>query len=149
MKQYADLYTRTLDEMQHEKRGVSVVITNYNYARFVGDAIESALNQTRQPDEVIIIDDGSTDDSLDVLAKYPKTRVITQENQGVAAARTLGLNAATMPYVCLLDADDKLAPTFIETLLPVIDGNRDIGIAYSGLTLFNERDHWLSDGFLS
>ena len=147
MKQYADLYTRTLDEARHESRGVSVVITNHNYARFVGEAVESALNQTRPPDEVIVIDDGSTDDSLDVLARYPQTRVITQANQGVAAARTLGLSKATMPYVCLLDADDKLAPTFIESLLPVIDQSRDVGVVYSGLTLFNEREHWLSDGF--
>lgn len=147
MKHYADLYTRTLDEIKREKHGVSIVITNHNYGRYVGEAIESALNQTVKPDEVIVVDDGSTDDSLDVLAKYPQTRVITQSNQGVAAARTTGITAAKQPYICLLDADDQLDPRFIESLLPVIDKSPDMGVVYSGLTLFDDQRAWLSDGF--
>lgn len=154
MRQYAELYQRTYDEMQHEQHGVSVIITTHNYAGYVCDAIDSALNQTRKPDEVIVVDDGSTDNTPEVLIERYEGRefenrvlFLRQENKGVAAARALGLEHARQTFVALLDADDKLAPTFIETLLPPLIKERDLGVAYSGLTLFNEKDHWLSNGF--
>lgn len=149
MRQYAELYQRTYDEMQHEQHGVSVIITTHNYAGYVCDAIDSALNQTHKPAEVIVVDDGSTDDTLEQLEKYRDSgvKVITQANQGVASARTTGLRATQQPYITLLDADDKLAPTFIEALFPPLIKDRALGVAYSGLTLFNDQDNWLSNGF--
>ena len=138
IKRYADLYQQTHDEAQTEPHGVSVVITNHNYGRYVGEAISSVLAQTQAAAEVIVVDDGSTDDSLDVLAAYPQVKVITQDNQGVAQARTTGISAATQPYIVCLDADDKLAPEFIATLQPAIDADRGLGIVYSGLTLFDD-----------
>lgn len=148
IQQYAALYSMVLDAKRHERHGVSVIITSYNYARYVCEAVDSALAQTRKPDEIIVIDDGSTDDTLERLAPYgDRITVIAQKNQGVAAARTAGIAAATQPYIICLDADDKIAPEFVATLLPVIDSRRDLGIVYSGITLFNEMDAWHADGF--
>lgn len=148
VEQYADLFKRTYEDMQHEEHGVSIVITTHNYTQYVGEAVESALAQTVPPAEIIVVDDGSTDNTLDVLAQYRQIKVIMQCNQGVAKARTVGITEATQPYIVCLDADDKLDPRYLETMLPAIDGKRDVGIVYSNLTLFNDDGSArVSDGF--
>ena len=72
-----------------------VVITTYNHAHFLGDAIESVLAQARAPAEILVVDDGSTDDPGSVVARYPGVRLIRQANQGLAAARNTGLAQST------------------------------------------------------
>ncbi len=95
---------------------VSIVITNYNYADFLPEAIESALNQQYTPLEIIVVDDGSTDHSRSVLERYQsKLTVIYQSNQGQAAAFQSGMQAARGTYVLFLDADDVLYPNAIQT----------------------------------
>src|SRR5690348_130160 len=89
---------------------VSVVITTYNHARFLGEAIESVLAQTVPPFEVIVVDDGSTDDPAAVVRRYPQLRLIRQRNQGLAAARNTGWRASGGSYLVFLDADDRLLP---------------------------------------
>jgi glycosyltransferase involved in cell wall biosynthesis/SAM-dependent methyltransferase len=89
---------------------VSIVITTYNHARFLPEAIESALGQTVRPTEVIVVDDGSTDDPGSVVSRYPEVQLIRQPNQGLAAARNTGWRAARGRYVVFLDADDRLLP---------------------------------------
>lgn len=150
VERYADLFKQTYADIRDEQHGVSIVITTHNYGHYVNEAVDSALTQTARPAEVIVIDDGSTDDTLDRLARYKDSgvKVITQENQGVAAARTLGIKHATQPYIVCLDADDKLDSRYLETMLPAIDGKRDVGIVYSNLTLFNdEGEAHASNGF--
>lgn len=88
----------------------SIVITTYNHTRFLGEAIESALGQTVAPYEVIVVDDGSTDDPGAVVSRYPQAQLIRQTNQGLAAARNTGWRAARGHYVVFLDADDRLLP---------------------------------------
>src|SRR5215470_8083773 len=73
---------------------VSIIITTFNHARFLADAIRSALAQTVTPSEVIVVDDGSTDDPAAVVAGFPGVRMIRQRNQGLAAARNTGWRAA-------------------------------------------------------
>jgi glycosyltransferase involved in cell wall biosynthesis len=86
---------------------VSVVIPTYNYGRFIGEAIESALGQSHAPLELIVVDDGSTDDTLEVLAKYRgKVNYISQKNQGPSAARNKGILASRGEWIAFLDADD-------------------------------------------
>jgi glycosyltransferase involved in cell wall biosynthesis len=87
---------------------VSIVISNFNYARYLPDAVESALNQTYPRVEVIVADDGSTDDSLAVLRRYPEVEVIRKENGGHASALNAGFRAAKGDIVFFLDADDVL-----------------------------------------
>lgn len=89
---------------------VSVVITTYNHTEYLPEAIESALGQTVRPVEVIVVDDGSTDDPASVVRRYPQVRLIRQRNQGLAGARNSGWRAASGCYVVFLDADDRLLP---------------------------------------
>ena len=91
---------------------VSIIITNYNYGRFLGEAIESALAQTWQHKEVIVLDDESRDDSLDVACRYPIT-VIAQKNSGLSLARNNALTLAQGDYVIFVDADDRLVLTAV------------------------------------
>jgi len=146
MRQYADLYQRVYDERQHETHGVSIVITNHNYGQYIQEAIDSVGRQTRPVDEVVIVDDGSTDGSVEVIKRAisgshlsDRCKLIVQKNRGVAAARTAGLTAATQPYVCLLDADDAIAPEFVAQLLPPLIDDRALGIAYSAVLSRSER----------
>src|SRR5207245_2441139 len=80
-------------------RLVTVVIPCYNNASFLHDAIQSVLSQTYQRTELIVVDDGSSDDTSDVASSYPVTRLIRQPNQGVSAARNAGLSQASGDYV--------------------------------------------------
>lgn len=103
----------------------SIIVTNYNYARFVVDAVESALAQTR-PVEVIVIDDGSTDDSLRVLDPYQgRATVITQDNGGQASAFNAGFAASSAPVVLFLDGDDRLHPDAVAVIVDALAGEPD------------------------
>lgn len=96
---------------------VSIIIPCYNQAEFLPDAIESALAQTVAPHEVIVVDDGSARSLKPIVDRYPGVKFIRQANAGVAAARNTGIRAATGDWICCLDSDDKLAPTFISRLI--------------------------------
>lgn len=92
----------------------SILISNYNYEAYVGAAIESALAQTWPHVEVIIVDDGSTDGSREIIARYPSVRAIHQENTGQCVAIRRALAASTGDLVITLDADDELLPNTCE-----------------------------------
>ena len=88
----------------------TIVIVNYNYERYVGTAIESALEQSHQPLEVIVVDDGSTDDSRQVISSYgERVRAIFQNNAGQGAAYNAGWREARGEFILFLDSDDVLA----------------------------------------
>jgi glycosyltransferase involved in cell wall biosynthesis len=92
---------------------ISIIIPAFNQARFLGQAIESALGQAGAEVEVIVVDDGSTDDTPSVIARYqtaPGFKSIRQPNAGLPAARNRGLAEATGEYLCFLDSDDYFAP---------------------------------------
>jgi glycosyltransferase involved in cell wall biosynthesis len=92
---------------------VSLVITCFNHASFLADAIESALSQERPFDEIIVVDDGSTDGSAAVAEHYPGVRCLRQSNRGLAAARNRGLEEASGSFIVFLDADDRLTPAAV------------------------------------
>jgi glycosyltransferase involved in cell wall biosynthesis len=109
---------------------VSVVIPTYNYARYVGDAIDSALAQTAPPLEVVVIDDGSTDDTPAVLAKYgDRIRAIRKENQGLSAARNTGIREARGEWVAFLDSDDAFHPRKLELQLAALAADPKLKLA--------------------
>lgn len=89
---------------------VSVIIPTYNYAHFIGEAIESVRRQTYRNFEIIVIDDGSKDETSQAVARFPEVRYIYQANQGIAAARNAGVSASRGAYLVFLDADDLLLP---------------------------------------
>lgn len=90
---------------------ITVIITCFNHAAFLGDAVGSVLRQTEPAAEIIVVDDGSTDDTATVAASYESVRYIRQHNQGPSAARNSGLRAASTPFIVFLDADDTLEST--------------------------------------
>src|SRR5687768_12542943 len=100
---------------------VSVVIPAYNYGRFVGAAIESVLGQTFADFELVVVDDGSTDDTGDVVARYSDSRLryIRKENAGLPAARNTGIRAGTADLVAFLDADDTWLPGKLAAQAPL------------------------------
>lgn len=101
---------------------ISIIINNYNYARFLGDAINSALAQTVAEKEVIVVDDGSSDDSQDVIAAFGDRIVpILKTNGGQASAINAGFERARGEWVSFLDADDYLEPQALDVLLRRVD----------------------------
>lgn len=96
---------------------VSVIVPLYNAAPFIGEALESALASTYRPMEVVVVDDGSTDNSLkvaqDIAKRYPEIKVLHQPNAGVSAARNHAIREAKGTFILPLDADDTISPTYI------------------------------------
>jgi glycosyltransferase involved in cell wall biosynthesis len=122
---------------------VSIIIPVYNRQDLVAAAIESALAQTESDIEVLVVDDGSTDDTLHVLERYGNNiRVITQPNRGQSAARNTGLARCSGEYVLFLDSDDWLEPFAIETLLAGLKEKQkessDWGLAYGKMLTCDE-----------
>jgi len=110
---------------------VSLVIATFNHGRFLPDALDSAIAQTLRGIEIIVVDDGSTDDTPAVLARYSgRIRVVRQPNRGLAAARNAGLAAAHGSYVSFLDADDVMMPTKLAEQVAVLDRAPSVGWTY-------------------
>lgn len=112
---------------------MSVVIVNYNYARFLPEAVESVLAQNYDNCEILVVDDGSTDDSHSILKRYEqRVRLVFQENRGVSAARNRGIAESTAPLVAFLDSDDLWHP---DKLVRQIERFHDasVGMVYTGL----------------
>ena len=107
----------------------SIVIPCFNQAKFLPVSIESALMQTIPAYEVIVIDDGSSDQTKQIVFKYPSVRYVYQQNKGVAAARNLGASIAKGEYLLFLDADDQLLPTALEAGSTILDGT-EFGLVY-------------------
>lgn len=102
-------------------RTASVIVNNYNYARFLKTAIDSALDQTHAATEVIVVDDGSTDESRDVIAGYgDRVLAVLKENGGQASAFNAGFAVSRGEVVIFLDADDALFPTAVEQCVEVL-----------------------------
>jgi len=112
---------------------VSIIIPTYNYGRFLQTAIDSAFAQTFKDFEVIVIDDGSTDDTKGIIqSKYAhRIKYIYQEHKGAPAARNRGFREAKGEYVVFLDADDWLSEEYLEYKVNVLNNNEDIGWVYS------------------
>lgn len=131
-----DLLASTL-EKKRQKKSVSVVITNYNYSRYVGKAIESAKKQTI-PCEIVVVDDKSTDKSVDMLSKIPGiTLIVHDKNTGPGKARNDGIRASSGTHIISLDADDWLEPSYAERMLAGFT-KRNISGCFSALQLMKD-----------
>ncbi len=114
---------------------VSVVIPTFNRAGAIRDAIESVLDQTLSGVEIIVIDDGSTDDTKAVVSSYAGVTYERVEHHGACAARNRGIELATGEYLLFLDSDDVLYKTALEDLAGALDRNPDSGAAYCGYVI--------------
>ena len=111
---------------------ISVMIPVYNSARFLQEAIESVLAQTYKDYEIIVIDDGSTDNTKEVLAPYcDRIRYIYQQNQGASSARNKGIRYSQGEYIAFLDADDIWLPEKLHIQVDYLDNNQEIALIYS------------------
>ena len=134
----------------HDNPLVTIVIPTYNYARYLGKALGSCMRQSYARLEVIVIDDGSTDDTEDVVRSFEDGRITyyRQENQGVSAARNKGLSLAKGSFITFLDADDYLTDDSIEQRLRIMLTDGDIHFVIS--TTYSQDDHGtrvFRDGF--
>lgn len=122
---------------------VSVIIPAYNSEAFITESVESALNQTYSNLEVVVVNDGSTDGTEDVLSPFMDRIVyIKKENGGPASARNLGIKKSSGEYICFLDADDKYLAEKVERQVAYLDEHPDVGLVFSDASI-------LGGGFLA
>lgn len=113
---------------------LSIVVNNYNYASYLAEALDSAIKQMRHGDELIVVDDGSTDDSPAILIQYEKKYGITliqQQNQGQMRAVRVGINAARKDIVVLLDSDDYFLDGYLDRLRRIYAENPDVSFVFT------------------
>jgi len=118
---------------------VSVVIPTYNYARYVPEAIDSVLAQSFEGLEVIVVDDGSTDRTAEILRAFGgQLRDIRQEHRGLSAARNTGIRAARGQYVAFLDSDDLWLPEKVSLQVARLDAEPEVGLVYGEALFFDD-----------
>ena len=117
---------------------ISVVIPTYNRADLISETLDSVLAQTYRDFEVIVVDDGSTDDTIKLLSKYGQDiRIIGQENQGAGSARNTGIREAKGEFIAFLDSDDLWLPKKLERQIAFLDRNRDLSWVYTDVEVFD------------
>jgi len=119
---------------------ISVIITTYNYGHFLPDCLESVLSQTVPPDEIVIVDDGSTDNTSEVIQPYlsnPRVTYIKTVNSGVSAARNTAIAATSGDIIAILDADDKWRSDKLELQLPLFEMLAGSGMGDARNSLFS------------
>ena len=121
---------------------ITIIVPCYNHGRFLREAIDSIHGQTQPVAGTVVVDDGSDDpetlQALTEIAELEEVTVISQENQGPAAARNRAMQEVRTPFVASLDADDRLLPEFVEKLLPLIHQNPAVGIVYGEARSFGD-----------
>ena len=121
---------------------VSVILPNYNHAPYLCERLESILTQTYKDFELLILDDGSTDDSYQIIARYERRArvrvLVNSTNSGSAFSQwNLGISLACGEYVWIAESDDSVDPHFLEMLVPVLDETPRLGLAYCQSRLIN------------
>lgn len=127
---------------------ISVIICAYNYESYVGQAIDSAFAQNHPSFEVIVVDDGSTDGTADVLARYgDRIRAIRRPNGGLNAATDTGVAAAAGDYITFLDADDTWPQGRLGALADVLDARPEVGLVYGDMEVVDDDGVVLAPSF--
>ncbi|MBV5330673.1 MAG: glycosyltransferase family 2 protein, partial [Chlorobium sp.] len=132
---------------------VSVVVPTYNSALFITDTLSSIINNEFQDVEIIVVDDGSSDQTVEIVKRHPgNVKLITQQNNGRGASRNNGVRQATGRYIAFLDHDDLLTQMSIADRVAFLDSNPDIGWVFTDaiefdhsgdLRLFLDQFPWL------
>ncbi|QDT07300.1 putative glycosyltransferase EpsJ [Rubripirellula lacrimiformis] len=121
---------------------VTVLIPAYNAESFLAEAIRSCLEQTRQPNQIIVVDDGSTDRTAEVAESFADSvTLIRQPNNGAAAARNAGIAIATGDYIALLDADDLMTPDRIELQIRLIGARPELDLVFGQQLVFQDGEN--------
>jgi glycosyltransferase involved in cell wall biosynthesis len=130
---------------QSEAPLVSIIIPCYNQAHFLADSIESALAQTYGRTELVVVDDGSSDNTAELAARYP-VRYIRQPNRGVAEARNCGFNATAGEYVIFLDADDRLTCDSVQAHFHCLAANPGVGFVVGEIEWIDRKGSYKGTG---
>jgi glycosyltransferase involved in cell wall biosynthesis len=130
---------------QSEAPLVSIIIPCYNQAQFLADSIESALTQTYGRTELVVVDDGSSDNTAELAARYP-VRYIRQPNRGVAEARNCGFNASAGEYVIFLDADDRLTCDSVQAHLHCLAAHPGVGFVVGEIEWIDSKGSYTGTG---
>jgi glycosyltransferase involved in cell wall biosynthesis len=119
---------------------ISIIVLSHNYGRFLAEALDSALAQTYPNCEILVMDDGSTDDSLEVASSYGDTiRLLAQPNQGIERAANRAVSEAAGELFAFLSADDSFEPTYIEKLHAGLQRAPDASFSYCRARMFGDR----------
>lgn len=125
----------------NKKYSFSIIIPAYNASDYLAETLDSALNQTFSDFEILVIDDGSTDNTVEVVNRYqkldPRVKLISQENQGVSQARNTGIQAARGQYLAFLDSDDIWFPDNLEFHLNHFQTDSKLGISFARVEFIN------------
>lgn len=121
---------------------VSVVIPCFRQAHLLGEAIESVLAQGYQNYEIVVVDDGSPDDIIQVVKRYPSVRYLRQKNKGLPAARNSGIQMSTGQYLVCLDSDDRLLPNHLQANLKAFEEHSDAGFVCGDYRWFGAEQTW-------
>jgi glycosyltransferase involved in cell wall biosynthesis len=130
---------------QSEAPLVSIIIPCYNQAHFLVDSIESALAQTYGRTELVVVDDGSSDNTAELAARYP-VRYVRQPNRGVAEARNCGFNASAGEYVIFLDADDRLTCDSVQAHLHCLAAHPGVGFVVGEIEWIDKKGSCIGTG---
>jgi len=127
---------------------ISVVIPVYNGEKTIAETIESVLNQSFSDFELIVINDGSQDSTLDILASIqdPRIKIFSYPNAGLSASRNRGISQASGEFIAFLDADDLWTPDKLEAQLTALQENPNAAVAYSWTDFIDETSQFLADG---
>ena len=119
---------------------VSVVIPTHNRANYIAHAVESVLDQTFRDYEIIVINDGSTDNTQEVLKKFEdKIKLLHQENKGIAQTRNRAIQESTGEYIAFLDSDDYWMPEKLDQQVRILDTHPKVGIVYSRMPIVDKQ----------
>lgn len=128
--------------------GITVYITNYNYGKYIRKAIESVLHQSFQDFELLIIDDGSTDNSRKIIesyADYQKIKIVYQQNKGLNITNNIAMRLASGKYIMRLDADDYLAPTALEEMFNQLEQDQSLGLVFPNYYLVDANENTIAE----
>jgi glycosyltransferase involved in cell wall biosynthesis len=115
---------------------ITVIIPAYNRENYLGAAIESVLAQTRPPDEIIVVDDGSTDRTAEIAGSFAQVRCLSQTNQGLSATRNAGIRAAQGELLAFLDSDDLWLPRKLEFQWEVLQAQPSVSLVFCHVQCF-------------
>ena len=129
----------------------SIIIPAYNAIKYLPETLDSVLKQTFRNFEVLIINDGSSDNIIEWAADIidPRVKLISQDNQGVSAARNAGIKKSRGEYIAFIDADDLWEPTKLEKQLQCLKKNPSLGLIHTAMTLIDEKGKSLGRTFIS
>ena len=124
---------------------ISVIIPSYNHAAFIREAVDSVLKQSETDLELIVVDDGSTDKSMEILSTFldRRIKVIQQENRGAHSAINRGLNEATGIFLAILNSDDSYHPQRLEKTIGALEQNKDAGLVGSYIQIIDTKNRTL------